>query len=307
MYLLLAVLGAAVCLALLPRTLREPRGIELQNDGITVVGWRGQRRHVPWASVTDLEHGRQSAKLVAAGEQIKLDDMTVAWRQLAREIARHVRPPGEPADDADSIHVEEVARCLGITVDGSLATRPCGSLLKIVICFVPALLFLLAFSGQHQFDKEDLSVYSALVGIAVLGLCALSRQQRRRRVVSADVRGLVGWMDQRRVEVPWSAVRRIDLGDVPLVDRSLSIISRRRAAGQQVLVTTDEGGIRFLRCDGGGEQLESGIRALLAARDAGHALPSQGPLSDAAISPARLTGEQDAERGLSQLADDGRA
>jgi hypothetical protein len=231
---------------------RRGPGVELRQDGLTIVDWRRNRRHVPWASVVYLRDHGDWAMLGTDKEPLVLNRATAGFRELVDEIARHVPPRAALAEDTRELDAAEVAQALGITEDGALECRP-----------------------HHSSPGGG----------------------RRAQEVRADVQGLSARFGREWLRVPWSAVRDIwrsgamaDLYGAPSFDH--------------VTIETDGGLIRFLPTSSGAAAMESGIRALLAARDAGRALPSAAPLSAAALSQARLTGESDAERGLSQVAED---
>lgn len=274
--------------------LRERRSIELQEDGLDLVGWFGRRRHLPWAGLGQLRHYGEWAAFSAGRERIVLDARTVDWRRLFREIERHVSPDAEPADGMDAVAAEEVARCLGIGVDGVLLCRPRFNADELIFFLIlaagPAILAL----GQSLW---------AIAALACLGL-GLWRagRERSQREVRAEVSGLVARRGREEMRVAWSAVRRVDRRAAPM---GRCYLTRSRfEADREVLVTTEDGVISFLLSDAGARQLEDGIGRLLEARAAGHALPSGAPLSDAAISQVRLRGEADAGRGLSRAAED---
>src|ERR1035438_7093919 len=64
------------------------RGIELHEDGLTLVGWLG-RRHVPWSRIRQFHDRVRSATFTADGKRVKLDEFTVGWGELCGEIERH--------------------------------------------------------------------------------------------------------------------------------------------------------------------------------------------------------------------------
>jgi hypothetical protein len=277
----------------------ERRRIQLEEDGITFRGWLGRRRHVPWARISELRHHGRTATFRANGEVNLLDDRTPRWHRLFREIERHVLPEPEPADRPAEVPAEAVAQSLGITVDGVLTCRPGYDWTMAVLALVFA--FPISFLPAGAFF---VFVRVLLLSFSAFMLWAGDRQ-RNELEVSADVNGLARGRGRVRSQVPWSAVRSIDDGPVPFVLDWYRNPRPDDADHRQLVVTTDEGVIRFLRNDPGGAQLEAGIRALISARDAGHALPSGAPLSDAALSQARLSGEGDAERGLSRVGEGG--
>jgi hypothetical protein len=291
------LLAVVTLLALWPcERLVERRRIQLDADGITLLGWFGHRRHVPWARLSALCHQGRSATFTADGEVILLDERTPWWHRLFREVERHVQPEPEPADRPAEVPAAEVARCLGIGADEVLTCRPgynwtcaaVGLVYAIAAAFMPSgALFVL---------------FRILILLACPGMLLEGRHQPQREV-RADVSGLARGRGRAGLQVPWSAVRSIDDRVAPFLLDWYHTARPGEPASRQVRVTTDAGEISFLRNDPGGAQLEAGIRKLLAARDAGHALPSGAPLSEAALSQARLSGESDAERGLSRIAD----
>jgi hypothetical protein len=271
-------------------TLRGRRGIELDDDGLTIVGWFGRHRFVPWTRITDLRDGGDAASFTADGGRFVLDADTVGWRRLYREIERHLRPEYE----RDEVGSSRLAQCLGIRAGGVLECRPRHLFVWSVagLAFsVTVLALVLAFM-----DERVEKVLRALEFGSFAIVCGWSAwTQWRFRVVRADVTGLVAGVGRQRMSVPWAAVRSIERQ------------TTRRARGptaEIVVVKTDQGEIRFVPADKGGVELEEGIRRVLAERDAGRLLPSGAPLSDAALSRVRLTGESDAERGLSRVVED---
>jgi hypothetical protein len=258
-------------------------------------GWFGSRRQVPWAGVRDLEHHGQSATLTADGERILLDEDTFLWRYVFQAIERHLGSAAEPSERSGEMAAEEVAQCLGIAVDGFLEYRPSfGWVLPVVAALFAALPVALAFSiGKPLLALPWLALpfFCVLLGVLI----------RRGCQVRADVSGLVLGCGKRCRRVPWSAVRRIDEAAVPLYERRFRLPRKSPKPDRSVVVSIEAGLFTILLDNAGGEQLAAGIRALVAARDAGHALPSQAPLSDAALSQARMTGDADAQRGISQV------
>jgi hypothetical protein len=123
-----------------------------------------------------------------------------------------------------------------------------------------------------------------------LGGYQASRANRFREL-RADVRGLVEGSGATALRAPWSAVRGMERRHWQN-DSSPEL--------REVVVSTTAGEMLFSLSDPGAEAMEAGIRRVLAAREAGYALPSRAPVSDAALSPVRLDGEAEAERGLSR-------
>jgi hypothetical protein len=286
-FLALASPGLLLVAAGLP----ERHGIELEEDGLTFVGLTGRRRHVPWAEIEGFHDQGLCATFTVAGRRIVLDERIVGWRRLVREMERHLHPDAESASAASEVAAEEVARCLGIPVDGALHCRPPYNFYVLLI-WLAAAMCLVAPAMSYW------AATLALLAVLGIGHAAAGREQRS-RAVTADVSGLVARRGRKRWWVPWSVVRHVDRRAAPQSRFYLS--STEYEADREVRVTTDEGVFGFLLSDSGGRALAGGMAALLAARDAGHALPSRGPLSDAAISHVRLTAEGDAERGLSRV------
>jgi hypothetical protein len=243
---------------------------------------------VVWERWRETADGGDSLTFDADGETIRIDLMTAGYRQLQRAIESRLWPQAEPDENLGDLAPDEVARCLGIAVDGVLECRmplnfPALFAVMVVTDGVTVLL------SRHFRQAGERSLVPSGVLLAGLFLSVLVAKRCAPVAIRADVNGLVAG---RRRRVPWSAVRRMSVGG---------------KNGPLVVLRTDGEPIRFSRQAAGGAALEKGIRALLAARDAGHALPSDQPLSDAALSQARLSGEGDTERGLSRVEGGGEA
>jgi hypothetical protein len=265
------------------RKLRRRSGIKLDDDALTFVSRFGRRRRVAWERISKLHHYGAWATFFADGELVELDQRTAEWQELYAEIERHVPPETASLEGPRVLPADEIARCLGIAARGELRCRPPG-LVWLVSLAPPLAVALLAFL--------PVAWSAPLVACVALG-ALLAVRTRRSREVRADVHGLTARRGSERLRVPWSEVQRMEMHRPTkgLLDFELT-------------VTTDEGAIRFPLLDAGGGELMVGISRLLASRDAGYDLPSRAPLSDAALSPARLGGETDPERGLSRVADD---
>jgi hypothetical protein len=258
----------------------QRRGIVLHDDGLTLVGWFG-RRHVPWELIGDIQDKGDVVTFKAAAKRVTLAEDTDGWDRLFSEIQRRVAPEPSPAGKAVQVAAGEVAQCLGIPVDGALECRPgYGGQALYNGCVAAYFLAAAAFIwGGWRIPVASLSVAA---------IWRLLERERRSRVIRADVNGLVVGNRRASLRVPWSAVRSID------------------RTANKLRATTDAGRIVFDAKDSGSAQLEAGIRRLLAARDAGRALPSAEPVSAAAISQARLTGEAP-EAALSRAQTGGKA
>jgi len=278
--LILVVVLAAPILATWPRQFWERRGIEVHDDGLSIVGWLGARVHVPWSAVCEVRRQDDSATFTSDGQRVVLDDWTKDWRRLYREIERGTQPDAEAADSPDDVTAEEVAECLGIAADGVLEFRP-GRYAKLV-----AALSLALFCAVEALLLHTAGV-SPLLAVGLFGVLSVAIALMPAPTVRADASGLALKGGRKDLCVPWSAVFDIEVWP-----------------GRVVVVETDDGQIPFGRSIAGGAQLEAGIRKLLSARRAGRALPSAAPPSDAALSQARLKGDADSQRGLSQVGEE---
>lgn len=242
-------------------------------DGVTELRLPWSRRHVAWDDIVSLTavgrgvvlHGRDGTLTVGRGQ--------ANWRRAARLCADALGVPIEAADDQPAMDEEQLVELLGTRVPrvlkpGSVDPGCLLSLgLGLLLCFLVAGIF-----------QPVLLILALVYAGYPLSMLWASRKMPRRAVVTAA--GIeLGYLG-RTVFAAWPWIRAL------------------RRKGFYVVLETDAGDLGFV-ARGADRDLLDGIERVLAARDAGLALPRLGEVPAAAISVVR-SAEAPVERGLSR-------
>lgn len=275
------------------------RALRADDGGLTERRWLARDWHVPWEGVRGVRLEPDQAVIDTDRGELLLDGRDDGWREFAREVRSQARQQTDPRRELDSAQIDEL---LGLTPGAWLEVhspgelqpaRPSGWLL-LELCAVSALLIGVLDWLIVSDRVPDAAVERVWLAVAVLGaLYACLRWCRQWELaqlpqvhasaVGLRVRGPLGW-------------RTLAWHDLTAVD----------GQAERFVFTLGGSDVQIPRAWPGATELAGAANAVLRARRRGLHLPRLGEVPANALSLARESGDEAAERGLS-LSDNGGA